>query len=182
MDLSLYKAKVIDIDDKDKKGKIKIQVLPELKDVQVKDLPWALPFSSFNSSSVFSNSPLEVNSLIWVLIDPLWKRFYYIGNMYFYNLFDFDSVKNVLDSASEISNKDYKNLSFRMFQDGGLEFHNNSTGEHGFIHKSGSYSIFDKDGKIYFSGKNITLKDDNGNVIETTTSSVKINNNFEVLQ
>ena len=106
MELKLYTAKVIDIDDTDKKGKIQIRILPELKDVANNDLPWAIPFSSYNSSSIFSNDPLEVGSIIRVLVDKYWKRFYYIGNMSFYNIFNFDNVTSSLDQASEISNKE----------------------------------------------------------------------------
>ena len=192
IDLKLYKAKVVSIDDKDKKGKVQIQILPELKDVATKDLPWAIPFSSANSVTVFSNDPPEEGSLIRVLVDQYWKRFYYLGNTLFYDVFNFDTVKGKLDSATELSNKDYKNLKFRMYKDGGVEFHNNSTGEHGFIHKSGSYIMFDKDGYVIQKDKDgstyktsssgITIEDKNGNTFITSSSSVKINGNLEILQ
>lgn len=166
MDLKLYTAKVISIDDTEKKGAIKIQVLPELKDVKTSDLPWAVPFISLNSTSVFSNDLPEVNSIIRVLIDKYWKRFYYLGNEFFYNIFNYDTVNTKLGDASEITNKDYKNLKFHLYKDGGLEFHNNQDGSHGFIHKSGSYSVFDSSGKIYLDSSSIEL---NGNTKQFVT-------------
>lgn len=193
MELNLFDAEVIDIDDEDKKGKIKIRILPNLKDVKENDLPWAIPFSSINSTTTMSNDLPEVGSIIRVLVDINWIRYYYLSNRFFYDIFDFDGkVKPALDNATEISDKEYKNIVFRLYLDGGLEFHNNSDGSHGFIHKSGSYSIFDKDGYIILNDKDgnlyktsssgVNFEDKNGNTFVTSSTSVKINDNLEILK
>lgn len=144
----LYDAQVISVNDPDSKGKIQVKILPELKDVPNSNLPWAVPFFSHNSSSEFSNDlPIE-GSLVRVLVSNKWKRFYYLSNRFFENLFNFNTVTSSLGKASEITGKNYVDLKFRMYKDGGLEFHNTNTGEHGFIHKSGSYNIFDSTGNI----------------------------------
>lgn len=162
MDLRLYQAQVIDIDDSDEQCGIVIKVLPEMKDVKQSDLPKAYPFSLHNSTHEFENDLPEVNSLIYVLIDKYWKRFYYLQNQFFYDFFKFSTITTALNKATEITNKDYKNIKFRLYADGGLEFHNKNDGSHGFIHKSGSYSIFDKDGNI---------------IIDSDTKKVKVNGN-----
>jgi hypothetical protein len=67
-------------------------------------------------------------------------------------------------------------------------------GSHGFVHKSGSYSLFDKDGKIYSvrGDTRVTLEDKliveaseilyNENKITASSSSLKINDNLEVMK
>lgn len=144
----LYDAKVISIDDPDTKGKIQIQILPELKDIATSNLPWAIPFISHSSSSEIENDLPIVGSLVRVLVSNRWKRFYYLPNRFFEDLFNFTNVSNTISKASEITGTAYKDLKFRLYKDGGLEFHNNNTGEHGFIHKSGSYQVFDANGNI----------------------------------
>ena len=172
--LLLRKAQVIDIDDPDEKGKIKIKILPDFKNISDDLLPWASPFSSKNSTSIRSNDLPEEGSIIRVLVREDNQRYYYLDNMYFYNLFDFSIIKSSLENVEEISDTTYKNIIFRLYFDGSLEFHNNSTGEHGFIHKSGSYFFFDSDGYFIIS--------DTKNKIISGSSSLIINDNFEVLQ
>jgi len=159
-ELCLRKAIVINIDDPDKKGKIQVRVLPDLKNVEDNLLPWAIPYSSLNSTSIMSNDLPEVNSIVRVFVREDYQRVYYMLNQYFYSLFDFNKVDSALSKISTISDKQYKNIVFRLYIDGGLEFHNNSTGEHGFIHKSGNSIYMDKDGKILLKGQEINL---NGN-------------------
>lgn len=152
MEYKLFEATVIDIDDLDKQGKIKIKILPEQEGVFDEDLPWAIPFVSDCSNDVLSNNLPQVNSTIRVLVDALWKRFFYLPNMYFYGLWDFNKISSKLNNINNI-NKDYKNLHFHLYKDGSLQFHNDEDGSNGFINKNGSYSIFDKDGNIIMNVK-----------------------------
>jgi hypothetical protein len=156
--LILRKARVVSIDDPDKKGKVQVKILPDLKDIKDNLLPWAMPFSSHNSSKVMENDLPELNSQIRVLIREDWQRVYYLNNTYYYGLFDFKKITDQLDTIDTINNKDYKNIKFRLYEDGGLEFHNTNSGEHGFIHKNGStYFFIDKDGKIIIEGSEINI-------------------------
>lgn len=153
--MKLYTATVIDIDDKDKKGKIKIQILPELEGVDEELLPWAVPFQSEVSEKTLSNNLPSLESTIWVLVDETWKRFFYLNNRYFEGLFEFSNVENVISKIAELNDKEYKNLDFILYEDGSVSFHNNSDGSHGFVQKNGTYQIFDKDGNITINtGKN----------------------------
>jgi hypothetical protein len=177
LELNLYEAQVVDNDDPNKKGLVQIRVLPEQKDLQKSLLPWALPFSMRIEPNEFTNDLPENNSIIYVLIDKYWKRFYYQDNKYFSSLFDYSKVDVALSKATEITNKNYKDVRFKLYKDGGLEFHNKADGSHGFIHKSGSYSIFDKDGKCFIKASSIEL---NGNSKQFVTWT-ELNTALELL-
>ena len=146
-DLTLYCAKVIDIDDTDKQGKIQINIESRFKDFKKNDYPWAIPLLSDVSESTMSFNPPKVNSQVWVLVDKYWKRFYYLTNRYFYNLFDFSKVSGLLDKCDKI-NKDYKNIRFNYYEDGTLLFHNNNDGSSGIVTSQGTVIYIDKDGDL----------------------------------
>lgn len=159
-DYELYDATVVDIDDEDKQGKIKIKIKPYFDGIDNDGLPWAIPFIQDSTSNTLSNDLPPINSTIRVLVSNNWKRFYYIGNRYFYNLFDFSKVSDKLSKLSNIDTE-YKNLKFRLFEDNSLTFHNIKDGSHGFIQSTGSYIYFDKNGSIITSSEkdiNITHK------------------------
>ena len=152
INFKLYDATVIDTDDTDKQGKVKIKIQPYFENIEDDGLPWAIPFIQDSTSKTLSNDLPSVGSTIRVLVSDNWKRFYYLGNRYFYNLFDFSKVSDKLSDLENI-NTDYKNLIFRLFEDGSLTFHNISDGSHGFIQSSGSYIYFDKNGSIITSSE-----------------------------
>lgn len=157
-DLRLFDGKVVDINDPNKQGRIKVRILPWMDKIKEEDLPWCVPFCMNISDSSMSNDMPSVNSTIRILIDEYWKKFYYLPNRYFYGLFDFSKIENkfddVKDSEKSFLDKTYENLKFRLYEDGGLDFHNVFDGSHGFIHKSGSFAIFDKYGSIVTQIKN----------------------------
>jgi len=157
-DLTFKQAIVISVDEATSKGGIRIKILPELKDVPDDKCPIAYPFFSYNSENELSNDMPEENSIIRVLVNECFTIFYYLPNQIFSSLFDYASVTTKLGDAPEISGTDYKDLKFRMYRDGGLEFHNKETVEHGFIHSSGSYVAMDEDGNIIVNGAGNKLK------------------------
>lgn len=179
---TLVTAKVITINDPQKKRRVQIQPLPELKDVvNNSDLPWAIPFSTYGSASIMENNLPELNSLIRVLVRKDWKRFYYLNNRFFYNIFNYTTIQNKLNSVTELTNKDYQNMQFRLYKDGGLEFHNTQNGDHGYLHKSGSYTLFDNGGNIITNANGKNLSVDNANTISfTSTGNTEITSNAGV--
>lgn len=146
-ELFLHTAQVMKIDDEDKQGKVQIKILPEME--KVEDFPWAMPFVTHLSENTLENDLPEENSIIRVLVDKTWKRFYYLPNRYFYGLYDFSKISDTLEDA-DLDNVDteYKNLHFRLFADGTLIFHNDSDGSHGLIQSTGSYTVFNADGSL----------------------------------
>ena len=73
-DLTLETAKVTSIDDKDKQGKIQINIESKFKNFKKDLLPWAIPLISNTSDSTMSFNPPKVNSQVWVLVDKYFKR------------------------------------------------------------------------------------------------------------
>ena len=174
-DLSLRTAKVISIDDPDKQGKIQISI-ESVSDGWNKDLlPWAIPLISNVADGTMEMHLPKEGSQIWVLVEKYYKRFYYISNRYFYNLFDFSNVSGLLDKCDKIDTE-YKNIDFKYYLDGTLLFHNNSDGSSGIITSQGTLMYIDKEGtlvKEIEKDEKITIK---GNKEET----IKGKENIEI--
>jgi hypothetical protein len=174
-DLSLKTAKVISIDDKDKQGKVQVSI-ESISEGWKKDLlPWAIPLISNVSNNTMEMHLPSVGSQIWILMDTYCKRFYYISNRYFYNLFDFSKVSGLLDKCNKID-KEYKNIDFKYFADKTLVFHNNSDSSSGIITSQGTLIYLDKDGSLV---KEIT-KDEITTVNGDKNETIKGKENIEV--
>jgi hypothetical protein len=148
--LKLYYATVVDIEDPDEKGKIQIQILPELESVKESSLPWAMPwFNRGMSADEYSFSVPPVDSKIWVLVDDYWTEFYYLTGTFIEGYFDYSSVKSEIDNIDEVSETTYPNINFMLFENGNILFQNISNGDTGFLHKSGNYYVINSDGEMY---------------------------------
>lgn len=151
IEMKLFQGKVVNTNDPKKKGRIQVRVLPELENnilVKEKDLPWFEPFFG-NSSIELEKKELIKGSIVWIMIDAYWKKFFYLG---YYNrdyFFDFEKVLTILNSISDIENKDYDNIRFSLLPDNSLTFHNVSTSESGIIYSTGSFILHKSDGSIY---------------------------------
>ncbi len=161
-------ARVIDNNDDNKKSKIQVRILPELKDVKANKLPWISP--KYSGSNETKNTGLhqipEIDSLVLV---EVWD--WYDDMMCYLPYGDYNSGNNIyskvseLSSISELGTQTYPQPNyFKRHEDGTIEFHNTDTGEHGVLHHSGSYVVFDKDG-------NITINPDS-NIVELGGSSL----------
>ena len=146
-DLSLRTALVVSTDDKDKEGKIQISIESVSEGWRKDLLPWAIPLISNVADGTMEMHLPKEGSQVWVLVDKYFKRFYYLSNRYFYNLFDFSKVSGLLDKCDKI-NTEYKNIDFKYYLDGTLLFHNNSDGSSGIITSQGTLIYIDKDGTL----------------------------------
>ena len=146
-DLSLRTALVVSIDDPDKEGKIQISIESVSEGWRKDLLPWAIPLISNVSNGTMEMHLPKEGSQVWVLVDKYFKRFYYLSNRYFYNLFDFSKVSGLLNKCDKI-NTEYKNIDFKYFADKTLLFHNNSDGSSGIITSQGTLIYIDKDGTL----------------------------------
>lgn len=174
-DLKLYTGKAISIDDPDKEGKVQVSIESVSEGWNKDLLPWAIPLISNVSSDTMEMHLPSVNSQVWVLVDKYFKRFYYLSNRYFYNLFDFSKVSGLLGKCNKIDTE-YKNIDFKYFADKTLLFHNNSDGSSGIITSQGTLIYIDKEGtlvKEIEKDETITV---NGNKKET----VKGKNTVEI--
>lgn len=167
-ELKLTTAKVISIDDPDKQGKIQISIESVSEGWKKDLLPWAIPLISSVADGTMEMHLPKVNSQAWVLVDKYFKRFYYISNRYFYNLFDFSKVSGLLNKCNKIDTE-YKNIDFKYHLDGTLLFHNNSDGSSGIITNQGTLIYIDKDGNLVKeieNDENTTIKGDKSEIIK----------------
>ena len=146
-DLTLRTALVVSIDDPDQQGKIQISIESVSEGWRKDLLPWAIPLISNVSNGTMEMHLPKEGSQVWVLVDKYFKRFYYLSNRYFYNLFDFSKVSGLLNKCDKI-NTEYKNIDFKYFADKTLLFHNNSDGSSGIITSQGTLIYIDKDGTL----------------------------------
>ena len=146
-DLTLRTALVVSIDDKDKEGKIQISIESVSEGWRKDLLPWAIPLISNVSNGTMEMHLPKEGSQVWVLVDKYFKRFYYLSNRYFYNMFDFSKVSGLLNKCDKIDTE-YKNIDFKYYLDGTLLFHNNSDGSSGIITSQGTLIYIDKDGTL----------------------------------
>ena len=170
-EVKLYYATVINNDDQNhddglKKGRIQVQVLPEMKDIDDKYLPWVKPFfnSGMSASSFSYNSP-EIDDKVWVLfVDHYWKNGYYLTGAFINGFFDESVITTKMNDIAETVDTTYPNLKFWLTLDQSLFFFNTDTGDKGFINQNGLYFFIDTDGKFYFYTKNQDCKIYNDNL------------------
>ena len=146
-DLTLRTALVVSIDDLDQQGKIQISIESVSAGWRKDLLPWAIPLISNVSNGTMEMHLPKEGSQVWVLVDKYFKRFYYLSNRYFYNMFDFSKVSGLLNKCDKIDTE-YKNIDFKYYLDGTLLFHNNSDGSSGIITSQGTLIYIDKDGTL----------------------------------
>jgi hypothetical protein len=154
----LKTAIVVDNNDTDKLGKIKVRVLPEMNGVEESNLPWCRPFilnGGGKEGSGTQNIP-EVGEYIKVIIrDKFWQHIEYISGDYIENGYPYSDFSSIVSSMTELGSQTYPQPKFiKTFSDGSFYFHNSSTGESGVYNKNGSYCMFDSAGQIIVHGNN----------------------------
>ena len=178
INFKLYPAVVIDNNDEQKAGRVKIRINALMNDVKKSDLPWASTFSNngggSNSHGV-SNIP-EIDSQVYVFFmdDVTFDNCFYMADMQFtekhgHKLFE----ENVKANVSFESN--YPDVKYIYLKNGITLAMSSSdeTPEISIYHPSAQITI-DKDGNTLIEGnKNeinldnngITIKDNNSNTI-----------------
>lgn len=181
--LPLYKAVVESPGDAEHPGKIQIRPMPQFDKIDRDLLPWARPLLGLGmSKEEFSFSPPPRKSTVWcIFMDRFWKRPYWLPGQFIHGFFDYDGkVKNVLNGIGEIEDTEYPNVRFQLLKGGTILFHNTETDEHGVVHGSGSYSIFDSDGNVYsYSVGEIHSYNDNGYTRIAEDGTIELNGNSD---
>ena len=157
VELKIYYGTVIDNDDTnsddgEKLSRVKVMLLPEMKDMASSYLPWLRPFFVKGmSADSFSHLSPEIGDKVWcIFLDNFFKDGYYFSGAFIDGFFDIDTVENTISDniTEEEINITYPNLKFKQFADGTIEFHNTDTGDRGVYHSSGAYFIINSDGNI----------------------------------
>ena len=175
-------AKVVDINDENETGKIKVRVYPELIDVDEDFLPWASCYSnSINgtSESVGEHTFPEVDSWVRVFIEdyPVFQRVRIISNDYVEGLYIYKKAEG-LTEITELDEQTYPQPIFKFYKDGTIQFHNTDTGESGTLYGDGSYQIKDKNGNIIsYSINEHKFYNDKGYIKLTNDGKIELNDN-----
>lgn len=175
--MELRKAIVIDNNDPDKKGKVQLRILPEMKDVDEDKLPWCFPFmpSHGGGENPVSEIPENDDMVTAFIKDPSWIYIEYMAADYIEDKYPYADFEDIVGDMTELGTQTYPNPQLRKYKDGSFSFHNTATGEHGFYNKNGSYCLFDVNGDVYvYSKDKVKIYDDHGNMIKTTSSGLEI--------
>lgn len=158
--VTLREAQVIDINDPDKAGKIKIRILPEMELFKVDVLPWVGIYhegTGITSTQGVHILP-EQNSFIRVLIEdwPHLRKIRVISDDYVEGIYIYNNTS--LTQVTDLTAQTYPQPFFKKYKDGTIEFHNTSSGEYGVLYKGGEYEIHDATGNYLINVKTNKLK------------------------
>lgn len=176
---TIREAQVVSLEDKNKKGLIKVRIFPEMIDFNESDLPWA---AAYNIGTGISNSNgvhelPEVGSFIRVVIEdwPYLQRIRYISDDYVEGLYIYSKASSL--AITELGTQTYPQPFFKCYKDGTITFHNSETGEHGTFYKGGGYFLCDKDGNFFLNSKTKAIKayNNSGSIELDSTGKVKLN-------
>jgi hypothetical protein len=160
IDVQLYTGEVVDTNDPDQKGRVKVRLLPEMKDAQESHLPWVYPFLIQSmTEDAFSHIYPDQGSLVWCFFtSDSFHTGYFISSVFLEDIFDYSVVEDAISNISEVQSPQYPQAKFTKYSDGTVVFTNTDTGDMGVYHSSGTYTVIDRDGGVFVkSNKNIKL-------------------------
>lgn len=157
----IYIAKVVDNNDPEKLGKIKIKIVPEMENFDENLLPWVGIYKQglgTGDNTAVHEVP-ENNTFIRVLVEdwPFFKRIRYISDDFIEGKSQYEQFELNIE---ELSEQNYPQPSFKKYKDGTIVFHNSQTGEHGSYFPNGSYFFIDSNGAphIFMGNEKLSLK------------------------
>lgn len=178
---NLWEAEVIDNNDPDKAGRVKIKIPTLHARVDNDNLPWAKQKSLFSggSDSYGSSTIPEIGSLVWVQFDndkdylkPFYVADIHLNNFHPHSLFE-DNVKSSITGFSS----SYPDVKYHYYKNGNCVgvSSNASTPEIFIFHKSGTNIFIDANGKIFVTGKSdIEVKDNTNNKITMDATGITL--------
>ena len=165
----IYRGKVVDNDDPDRFGRIKVQIFGVFDNIEVNDLPWAVP-----ATSLFCGSGVEFGYFAVPEIDSYVWCFFEAEDLY--QPVYFAEALDGVHGLSEERQVNYphrrviktKNGIYLYIDDLEKEiklYHPNEEGQ------AGTYVLVDKLGNVTVQGREITLKDLSGNYLVKIAAS-----------
>jgi hypothetical protein len=172
-------ALVIDTNDSDKQGKIKLRILPEMNMMSEDHLPWAKPqiHSSYGLSKeevTYSHNIPELNTLIYCDVSDDWTSFYYLDEIPYYGPgYSYeDTISSIQESIEDLEEQTYPQPSYQRTKDGTIAFHNTETGESGVVYSSGTYFYIRSDGTLKIKSGETSVEILENGSIQLTGSNV----------
>ncbi|NCB03783.1 MAG: hypothetical protein EOM67_16750, partial [Spirochaetia bacterium] len=172
-------ALVIDTNDSDKQGKIKLRILPEMNMMSENHLPWARPqihnsYGLSKEEGSYSHKIPELDTLVYCEVSDDWTSFYYLDEIPFYGPgYSYeDTLSFIQESIEELEEQTYPQPSYTKTKDGTVEFHNTETGESGIIYPSGTYFHVRSDGTLKVQSGETSVEILENGSIQLTGSNV----------
>jgi len=182
VEFRLLKGQVVDNNDPDKLGRLKIRVYPELVDVKESLLPWVERFKGVSTDGRQVFDPLSVGTLLWVLVSEDWTLFYWVGEYNQNGKISFSDVESTLSSITDLGSFSYEFCRVQTYEDGTIILHNLDSGTLGIIHSSGSYVILSSDGGVLIKSGNSEFSIDETGKYKISTGSVDLKSTLEDMQ
>ena len=191
IELKFYYGEVIANDDQlapdaTKLSRVKVRLLPEMKDIADIYLPWVRPFFAPGMSALnYGHNPPEVGSKVWCAFpDNTFHDGWYIGGAFIDGFFQPSTVDSTLATITESPTTAYPNLKFYKFKDGTILFENSLTGDVGIYQKSGSYVFIKSTGAVYIYSGSQELKayNSSGKIHLKATGDITLGNSNESIK
>jgi hypothetical protein len=158
----ILRAIVIDNEDPNQLSRVKVKILPHLKDLRDNDLPWAEPYykQAINAQTgIGEHNVPEIDSRIWVQVDWVTNNYEYLHAEYVEGFNIYNEWSDIESEIPDIQAQTYPQPnSFKLFPDGSCAFRNTSDGTMGFYNSNGTYITFKEDGGIVVYGKDKDVK------------------------
>jgi hypothetical protein len=145
-----YRGKVLDTNDPDKLGRIKLEIFGIFDNIKPEFLPWAIPAAPLGSGAGldFGNFFVpEIGSFVWVFFE----RGDFRQPVYF------AEAQTALHGIPEEAKTNYPNRKVMKTKSGIIIYIDNSTKDININHPSGAYINIDGAGNIKISGTTIHL-------------------------
>jgi hypothetical protein len=139
-------AEVIDDKDPEELSRVKVRLLPGMKDVEDDQLPWAEPINYLlgHSQTTGAHRPPEIGTQIFVIVAKRGTNFYYTHDAYVEGW----SVYSNFPDVDLIDSQEYPQPRFNLYNDGSIHFINTETGEQGIITSTGTTIVIDASGSV----------------------------------
>ena len=178
---NLYQAQVVDNNDPDKAGRVKIKVPGIHSNVPEDLLPWAKQKTLFlgGSNTHGKSSIPEIDSLVWIAFDdpidylrPFYDADIQLNKFNPHKLFD-TNVKSAITGFSS----SYPDVKYEYYKNGICVAISSSddSPEIAIYHPTGTNIFINKDGKINIVGKDdIEVTDKTSNKIKMSTDGITL--------
>lgn len=142
-------AIVTDVLDPERRGRVKVRIMPELYDTPVEQLPWVEFYSPGIGIGADSSAHIvpSLGTYVKVIIeDPQWNNIKWTHGDYIPGREGYRFVHEL--NVKELSPQTYPQPNMQRTADGTIIFHNTETGEIGIVKQDGTYFLMGLQGQV----------------------------------
>lgn len=198
--MEFFTATVIDNNDPDKEGKVKIKIDPFHDGFKPSELPMAKPvlYGTGGGTTQGRSSIPETNSIVWVFFedDANYRHPFYIGDVSLKNLNPHKYFNDTVKSQITGYGGEYPNVKYQFLKNGicfGASsddthkeifiYHPGGNKGYLYINNDGSYDIKDGNGNTFkLNTDGVKIKDKNSNeiILDSTGSTIKDSRGYKI--